>query len=149
MAYNGKDERYVVRGGIAIPIGPDGVTSTGKVLPHNGGEVIQIPAWPKKWWSGKPRRIVVYPDGSPRPYPLASPHKLDPEAMKDSDILNLYGPYPPTLLRRAMGNLLAEFEKIRLKDWIVIGIAFLALAASSVGAYYAYQTFKMIRHLVG
>lgn len=135
-----KTEEFIVKAGVAIPLSNERMTQAGMYMEPTGVEVVTLP--PKL--TLKPRRLALYPVNSIRPFPLSGTAVLPPEAMKPEDFLNLYGPYPPTLLRRAAQGLVAEFEKFRLKDWIVIAAATLG-ALGAWGAFiYAYKIWKLV-----
>jgi hypothetical protein len=149
LAYN-DDEAFFVRGGIAIPLDAETrETNHGKYLPHDGSEVVVLPPRPWSWWRGpKPRRIVLYPEASAKPFPLAGKVATKPGDLGSADVLNLYGPYMPGVFRRAAQALIAEFEKMRTKDWIVIGLCSGALVLAAIAAVYAWKTYKLVQAAV-
>lgn len=120
-----KTEYYTVREGRAVKLQSVDL-GQGRTEPQ-GHDVIEIPS--RHWWESR-RRLVVYPDNSPTPYPLGSPIQIMPNAFGVTDLQNLMGPYLSGLVRRAL--LLGDL-KFTPKEWVIIILTGIS-AALSAGA---------------
>jgi len=121
---------------VAIKTKLEELTNEHGMKPPRRDEILTIPGT----WSGKPRRIVVYPEGSPRPFPLARGDKklLAPDAYRTSDVENIEGNYWPNMLKRAFG--LAA--KMQVKDWVIIAVMALNILLSIGTLYLVYKIAK-------
>lgn len=87
-----KTKYYIVKQGKATPIKADKITLDLGRMPPTGSEVLEL---------GN-ERIVLYPENSVNPFPLASPHEIKPGDFGPHDLENFLGPYMASLIRRAM-----------------------------------------------
>lgn len=119
MAKKIRIEYLKVESGIAVPIAPedakdkeDLLAKAGKIRP-SADETITIPG--KVDWLGRPRRVALYPSGSAKPWPVARENVVNPDSLKDHDLMRLFGPYISGMIQRA----LKLNEKITAKDiWL-------------------------------
>lgn len=132
-----RTEYYTVKEGIATPIANLDI-GAGRTSP-TGADLVELPS--RHWWESK-RKIAVYPVNSPTPFPLGSPHTISPKAFGVADLQNLLGPYISSLVKRAL--VLQETEALKMRDWVMIGLAGLSLVISCIGLYLLVQIARYI-----
>ena len=127
-------EIFEVKAGIAKPISAKNLlTQAGRVEP-TAHEIVTLPA---KWAWGQ-RRIALYPKNSIRPFPVSAPIIQLPGTFGVEDMKNTFGPYLPSIMRRALR---VDDGEWKLKDWIILGVASGAFLLSGVTLYLVWKGF--------
>ena len=127
-------EIFEVKAGKAIPLDAKRLLTVAGRIEPNAVEVVEIPA--KLGWG--PRRIALYPKGSIRAFPVSGGFNAPPGTFGVEDMKNTFGPYLPSIMRRALR---VDDGEWKLKDWIILGVASGAFLISGVTLYLVWKGF--------